>query len=39
MVVFNWTNADIALLAMWGGIVSAFVCIPFAGIMDKYGEF
>ncbi|XP_072020389.1 solute carrier family 49 member 4-like [Amphiura filiformis] len=22
---------------MWSGIISAFVCIPFAGIMDKFG--
>ncbi|XP_072020387.1 solute carrier family 49 member 4-like [Amphiura filiformis] len=37
MEVFDWTQGDIAFLAMWGGIVSACMCIPFAGIMDKYG--
>ncbi|XP_072021194.1 solute carrier family 49 member 4-like [Amphiura filiformis] len=37
MVVFGWSKGDIAFIAMWGGIVSAFLCIPFAGIMDKYG--
>ena len=36
--VLKWTQADIALLSMWGGIISAVVCIPFAGIMDKYGK-
>ena len=36
--VLGWTQADVALLSMWGGIISAVVCIPFAGIMDKYGK-
>ena len=39
MVVFGWSKGNIALIAMWGGIISAFFCIPFAGVMDKYGEF
>ncbi len=38
MVVFGWSKGNIAFIAMWGGIISAFLCIPFAGVMDKYGE-
>ncbi|XP_072024364.1 solute carrier family 49 member 4-like [Amphiura filiformis] len=37
MNIFGWNQADIALLSVWGGVISVFVCIPFAGIMDKFG--
>ena len=39
MAVFGWDKGDIAFLAMWGGLVSVCVCIPFAGAMDKYGKY
>ena len=36
--VLGWTDADIALLTIWGGIVFAVAVIPLTSLMDKLGK-
>ncbi len=36
--VLDWNQSDIALLSMWGGIITVLFGIPFAGIMDAFGK-
>ncbi|XP_072020390.1 solute carrier family 49 member 4-like [Amphiura filiformis] len=35
--VLGWTDADIALLTIWGGVVFAVTVIPFSTFMDSLG--